>query len=74
MLAHDGSILRSRRTHAAAITSLAVYGGIVSAGEDGYVRRGDQVLCELRDFVTSIAATSGGLVVGGYDGAVRRVG
>jgi hypothetical protein len=74
-LAPDGSILRSKRTHASAITSLAVHGGgIVSAGEDGYVKRGDQVLCELRDFVTCVASTKRGLIVAGYDGAVRVVG
>jgi hypothetical protein len=73
-LAPDGSILRSRRTHAAAITSLAVHGGIVSAGEDGYVKRGDQVLCEVRDFVTCVASTKRGLLVAGYDGAIRVVG
>lgn len=73
-LSPDGSILRSRRSHAAAITSLALYNGIVSAGEDGYVKRGDNVICELRDFVTSIATTARGLVVAGYDGAIRLVG
>jgi hypothetical protein len=73
-LGADGSILRSRRAHAAAVTSLAVHGGIVSAAEDGYVKRGDQVVCELRDFVTSIASTARGLVVAGYDGAIRLVG
>ena len=69
----DGSILRSRRSHAAAVTALALCDGVVSAGEDGYVKRGDHVICELRDFVTSIAVTARGLVVAGYDGAIRLV-
>jgi hypothetical protein len=75
-LAIDGSILRSRRAHAAAVTALAICedGSLVSGGEDNYVKCGDRVICELRDFVTSIAATRRGLVVAGYDGAIRLVG
>lgn len=75
-LSHDGSILRSRRTHAAAVTALAICddGSVVSAGEDNDVKCGDRVICELRDFVTSIAVTKRGLAVAGYDGAVRLLG
>ncbi len=75
-LASDGSILRSRRTHAAAVTSLAICddGSVVSAGEDNYVKCGDRVICELRDFVTSLAVSKRGIVVAGYDGAIRLIG
>lgn len=74
-LTRDGSTLRSRRTHAAAVTSLAIVDGdVVSAGEDGFVKRSDVVLAELRDFVASVAVSPRGLVVAGYDGAVRLLG
>lgn len=74
-LAQDGSTLRSRRAHAGAVTSLALVDGVVvSAGEDGFIKRNDTVLAQLPDFVTSLAVAPEGLIVAGYDGAVRLLG